>query len=105
MSTAQQKLPPKEEDHIIEVSMKHVVLAFGGIVIGSIAIGTGISFARECAKYKRQKAMIDAAGQLLTALFHGGEIQWNEQSKESSSPKVTSRKPERSLDGSASVSS
>ena len=105
MSTAQQKLPPKEEDHIIEVSMKHVVLAFGGIVLGSIAIGTGISFARDYAKYKRQKAMIDAAGQLLTALFHGGEIQWNEQSKELSSPKVTSRKPVKSLDGLASVSS
>jgi len=105
MSTAQQKLPPKEEDHIVEVSMKHVVLAFGGIVLGSIAIGTGISFARDYAKYKRQKAMIDAAGQLLSTLFNGGDIQWNEQSKESSSPKVTSRKPVKSLDGSASVSS
>ena len=105
MSTAQQKLPPKVEDHIIEVSMKHVVLAFGGIVIGSIAVGAGISFARDYAKFKRQKAILDAAGQILETIFQGGQISWNEPNKESSSPTRTSKRPEKSLDGSASVSS
>jgi len=104
MSTSQQKLPPKEEDNIIEVSMKHVVLSFGGIVLGSIAIGAGITFARDYAKFKRQKAMLDAASQILETLFHGGQISCNEPNKESSSPKATSRKPVKSLDGSASVS-
>jgi len=104
MSTPQQKLPPKEEDHIVEVSMKHVVLAFGGIVLGSIAVGAGISFARDYAKFKRQKAMLDAAGQILETIFQGGQISWNEPKTESSSPIRTSKKPGNSSDGSASVS-
>ncbi len=104
MSSSPQKLPPKEEDHVIEVSMKHVVLAFGGIVLGSIAIGTGISFARDYAKFKRQKAMLDAAGQILETIFQGGQISWNEPNRESSSPTRTSKKPGNFSDGSASVS-
>ena len=104
MSTAQQKLPPKEEDHIVEVSMKHVVLAFGGIVLGSIAVGAGISFARDYAKFKRQKAMLDAAGQILETIFQGGQISWNEPNRESSLPIRTSKKPGNFSDGSASVS-
>ena len=99
MSTAQQKLPPKEEDHVIEVSMKHVVLAFGGIVLGSIAVGAGISFARDYAKFKRQKAMLDAAGQILETIFQGGQNSWNEPNKESSSPTVTSKRSAKPLDG------
>jgi len=104
MSTAQQKLPPKEEDHIVEVSMKHVVLAFGGIVIGSIAVGAGISFARDYAKFKRQKAIVDAAGKILETIFQGGQISWSEPNRESSSPIRTSKKPGNCSDGSASVS-
>jgi len=104
MSTSQQKLPPKEEDHIVEVSMKHVVLAFGGIVLGSIAVGAGISFAKDYAKFKRQKAIVDAAGQILETIFQGDQISWNEPNRESSSPTRTSKKPGNSSDGSASVS-
>lgn len=99
MSTAQQKLPPKEEDHVIEVSMKHVVLAFGGIVLGSIAVGAGISFARDYAKFKRQKAMLDAAGQILETIFQGGQNSWKEPNKESSSLIMTSKRSAKPSDG------
>lgn len=99
MSTAQQKLPPKEEDHIVEVSMKHVVLAFGGIVLGSIAVGAGISFARDYAKFKRQKAIVDASGQILKTIFQGGQISWNEPNRESSLQAMTSKRSAKPSDG------
>jgi hypothetical protein len=32
MSEAKQKLPPQVDDHIVEVSLRHVILSFGRLV-------------------------------------------------------------------------
>jgi len=93
MSESKQNLPPKTNDHIVEVSLKHVVLAFGGLVLGSLTVGAGIVFVRDYAKYRRQKAIIDATKQLLTG---GQSLLWNEKTTVSSSPMKTSKKSKKS---------
>ena len=89
-----EKLPPETEDKIIEVSLRHVLLAFGGIIIGSITVGVSIAFVRDYTKYRRQKAIIDAAKQLLLTLKDGGQnsLSWKNAKTESSSPMKTSKK-------------
>ena len=98
MSESKQKLPPETEDNIVEVDIRHVILAFGGIVVGSLTIGTTIVVAKDIAKYKRQKALIDAAMQFIITIQEGGETTWNEKKMGSLSPMKTSRKPKKSLD-------
>ena len=95
MSEAKQNLPPETNDHIVEVSLKHVILAFGGLVLGSLTVGAGIVFVRDYAKYRRQKAIIDAVQQLLTG---GQSLLWNEKTMASSSPMKTSKRSKTSLD-------
>ena len=98
MSESKQKLPPKTEDNVVEVSLRHVILAFGGLVFGSLTVGAGIVFVRDYAKFKRQKAIIDAAQQLLLTIQHGGENTglWKSEKTGSSSPAKTLRKLKKS---------
>jgi len=99
MSESKQKLPPETKDQIVEVSLRHVIIAFGGLILGSLTVGTGIVFARDYAKYKRQKAIIDAAQQLLLTIQYGGDNTglWKNETMASSSPAKTSRKLKKSL--------
>ena len=103
MSESKQKLPPQADDHILEVTLRHVIIAFGGLVLGSLTVGAGIVFMRDYAKYKRQKAIIDAAQQLLSTIQHGGDNKalWKNETMASSSPMKTSRKSKKSSDTSA----
>jgi hypothetical protein len=94
MGESKQKLPPETKDHIVEVSLKHVIIAFGGLVLGSLTVGAGITFVRDYAKYKRQKAIIDAVQQLLTG---GQSLLCNEKTTASSSPTKISKKLKKSL--------
>ncbi|MBC8400916.1 MAG: hypothetical protein ISR95_00295 [Candidatus Marinimicrobia bacterium] len=84
MTVAKEKLPPEVEDNIVEVSMRHVFLAFSGLVTAVFVTGIGIVFARDYAKYKRQKAVIDAATQLLQTIKEG-DLPWKEKKKDTSS--------------------
>ena len=65
MSDQKQKLPPKTEDHIVEVSLKHVVFGFATIIVSSLTVGIGISFVKDYTKFKRQKTILDSVTQLL----------------------------------------
>jgi hypothetical protein len=94
MSESKQKLPPQADDHIVEVSLLHVIMAFGGLVLGSLTVGAGIVFIRDYAKYKRQKAIFDAVQQLLTG---GQSLLCNEKTTASSSLTKISRKLKKSL--------
>ena len=89
-----EKLPPETNEHIIEVSLKHVVIAFGGLTIGTLAVGVGIVFVRDYAKYRRQKAIIDAIQQLLTTFQEG--VSWKNDKTESLSPTKTLKKSKTS---------
>lgn len=98
-----EKLPPKTEDYILEVSLWHLIFAFGGLIVGSLTVGAGIAFVRDYTKYRRQKAIIDAAKQLIFTLKDGGKnlISWKNETTEDSSPTKTSRKSKNISDTSA----
>ncbi len=61
-------LPPEEKDTVIEVSLKHILIAFGGLVSATFTVGVSLVLLRDYAKYKRQKAIIDAATQMLLTI-------------------------------------
>jgi len=94
MAEGKQKLPRESENKVIEVSLKHVVLAFSGLVIGSFTVGAGVVILKDYAKYRRQKAVIDAAKELFIFIKHGGETSlWKIKAKtESLSKKQPSKK-------------
>jgi len=86
MTEKKQKLPRESEDTIIEVSLKHVILAFSGLVIGSFTVGAGVVIVKDYAKYRRQKAIIDAAKEMFTFIKYGGETSlWKKMEKTGSS--------------------
>ena len=85
MITESQALPPENSDQVVEVSLKHVILAFSGLIVGSIIVGTSITLVRDYVKLKRQKTLIEAASRLLF-LFKEGGISWNEETTGSLSP-------------------
>jgi hypothetical protein len=98
MVEQKQKLPRESEDKIIEVSLKHVILAFSGLVIGSFTVGAGVVILKDYAKYRRQKAIIEAAKEMFTFIKYGGEIsEWKKMEKtESTSKKQPSVKQSKS---------
>ena len=63
--TENSKLPPEEEDHVIEISFKHLILSFGGLLFGAALVGSSIVLMKDYVKYRRQKAFIDAAAKLF----------------------------------------
>lgn len=85
MSQESKILPSAQNDQVVEVSLKHVILAFGGLIVGSIIVGTSITVVRDYVKLKRQKALIEAATRLLL-LFREGGITCNEEKTGSLSP-------------------
>lgn len=95
MSEAKHNMPPESDDHIVEVSLRHVIVAFGGLVCTTCAVGAGIAFARDYAKFRRQKALIDAAEQFLLTIQDGGD-NWKNEKTVSSSPTKTSKKSKKS---------
>jgi len=81
--SAKQPLPPAETEAVIDVSLKHVLIAFAGLVSATLTVGTTIVLLRDYAKFKRQKALIEAATELLKTL----------QNPERSSPWNTRKTP------------
>ena len=94
MAEGKQKLPRESEDKIIEVSLKHVIFAFSGLAVGSFAVGAGIVLVKDYTKYRRQKAIIEAAKEMFTFIKYGGDIStWKKTEKtESTSKKQPSKK-------------
>ena len=84
MPGTKEKLPEEVEDHIVEVSMRHVVLAFAGLVTAVFVTGVGIVFVKDYAKYKRQQAIIDAATKLLQTIQEG-DTPWRKKKTDTSS--------------------
>ena len=93
-----EKLPRESEIQVIEVSLRHVMIAFSGLVIGSFTVGAGVVLVKDYSKYRRQKAIIDAAKEMFTFIKHGGEIsEWKTKAKtESSLKKQPSKKQNNS---------
>ena len=62
------KVPAQSESSIVDVSMKHLLLGFGIIIMGVFVTSTGIILIREQARYKRQQAMLDSALMLVKTI-------------------------------------
>ncbi len=62
---SKQKLPPKTEDKVVEVSLKQVIWGFSMLMAGTAVVGTTIIILRDYSKYKRQKAIIDSVVKLI----------------------------------------
>jgi hypothetical protein len=81
------ELPREPDEKIIELSLKHVIVAFGGLVISLSLAGTSIVLVRDYVRYKRQEAYLNSVIEVLL-LFKGGQECINE-TKKSSSPRMT----------------
>ena len=80
--TNSSKLPPEEEDHVIEISLKHVILSLGGLLFGVALVGSSIVLMKDYTKYRRQKAIIDAATKLLLNIQNPERRQdWKKEKK------------------------
>lgn len=61
-------LPPETEDTVVDISLKHIVVALGSVLIGSAVIGTAIVLTRDHIRFKRQKAFFDTFTNLITKI-------------------------------------
>jgi len=86
----QQTLPPEENETVVDISLRHVIVAFGSLVGASFAVGVGIVFLRDYTKLRRQKAIIDAATELLLTLQNKeGSDNWSTKKKTTASPSMS----------------
>lgn len=75
-----QPLPPAETEAVIDVSLKHVLIAFAGLASTTLTVGVTIVLLRDYAKFKRQKALIEAATALLKTIQNPERsFPWNTQ--------------------------
>jgi hypothetical protein len=81
------ELPREPDDKVIELSLKHVIVAFGGLVISVSLAGTSIVLVRDYVCFKRQEAYLNSVIEVVL-LFKGGQECTNEI-KKSSSPRMT----------------
>jgi hypothetical protein len=83
-----ERLPRKLEDNVVDVSLGHVILAITTLAGTLAAVGLAIVFARDYAKYRRQKAILETATDLIKTITDRkeGDTEWSEEKKASSSP-------------------
>ena len=92
MTAPKQKLPRKAEDHVVDLSLEHVVFGIGGLFVSALAF----TMARDFAKFKRQQKLIESATQLIIILTNGGDISlWKEKKTAISSTTKSLNEPEK----------
>ena len=67
------KLPSENDDKVIELSMKHLIAGFGGLVISLTLAGTSIVLVRDYVKFKRQKYYLKSITEVIL-FIKGGEL-------------------------------
>ena len=65
------KLPAETEDHVIEVSLRHVILLFGSLALGSLLVGTTLIVVKDLSKTKRQQALFDNTKEVIQLIKKG----------------------------------
>ena len=73
MTSNQQKakLPKESEDHVIEVSLRHVILLFGSLALGTLVVGSSLIIVKDYSKTQRQQAFFDSTRELLKLIQKG----------------------------------
>ncbi len=82
-----EQLPQKLEDNVVDVSLGHVILAFTTLAATLATVGLAIVFARDYSRFRRQKALLETATDLIKTITDckGGKTEWSEEKTESSS--------------------
>ena len=73
MATNQQKakLPKKDNDHVVEVSLRHVIILFGSISLATLVVGTTLIVVKDYSKTKRNQALFENTKELLKLISKG----------------------------------
>jgi hypothetical protein len=73
MASNQQKakLPKESEDHVVEVSLRHVIILFCGISIATLVVGTTLIVVKDYSKIKRQQAFFDGTKEVIKLISNG----------------------------------
>ena len=66
-------MPPETEDNVVEVSLRHIIIAFTGILFGTAVVGTSIVLVRDYVRFKRQKSFFDSFTNLINSITVFGE--------------------------------
>ena len=74
-----EKLPPKTDDHVVEVSLKHVIIAFSTVIGSTVLVGSTIIAVRDYSRYRRQKAIVENVKELFTTLSKLETNIWKEK--------------------------
>ncbi len=90
-----QKLPPEVQENVVEIELRHVFFAFGTVITTILVTGTTLVMIRDYAKYRRQKAVIDAAGNFINTLLKG-DYPWKKETEDTSSQTTKSHTLEKS---------
>jgi len=59
------KLPAETEDHVIEVSLRHVIFLFSSLAMGTLFVGAALTIVKDYSKTKRQQAFFENTTELL----------------------------------------
>ena len=90
-----QKLPPETEDNVVEIELRHVVLTFTAVVTVTFVTGTALVIIKDYAKYRRQRAVIEAVGHFIKSIQQG-ENPWKEKKEVTSLQTKKSNIPQKS---------
>ena len=79
------QLPRKQDDNVVDVTLGHVILAFATLTGTLAAAGLVIVFARDWARHRQQKAILETATELIKTIteYRGENSQWNGEKTES----------------------
>ena len=71
-SDSKKKLPSKSKDKIIEVNLKEVIFGFVTVFGTTFILVSGLMYLRDSWRFKRQKALIEGAKEMLNQFKRGG---------------------------------
>jgi len=67
-SKPETRLPGEKDDHVVEVSLKHVVIAFSTLIISGVLVSASVILLRDHIKYRRQNIFISSLKELLSSI-------------------------------------
>ncbi len=97
--SSKQKLPPKTNDKVVEVSLKQVIWGFSLLLVSTAAVASTVIVLKDYSKYKRQEAIINSVVRIIDIVnVQKGENHWKQEKKGSSSHTKTSLAQQESPD-------
>ena len=63
--TEKAKLPFELQERVVEVELRHVVLALGGLAVTALTLGLGLIIVKDYTQYRRQKILLDNIRELI----------------------------------------